>query len=91
MPQAPKSPHNGTLETEEYTGGAGLTTEDPAVAYDTISVEPILNVYETLVAYNGSGSNGLGPHAFVPVLATCVPGTVQCHEDYGSYLLANNT
>jgi len=85
------SPSPGKLVVYDDYGGAEMTTEDPAVAYDTISVEPILNVYETLVAYNGSGSNGLGPHAFVPVLATCVPGTVQCHEDYGSYLLANNT
>jgi len=85
----PMSPHPGELEVYDvYPGGA--TSEDPAVAYDTVSYEPILNVLETLIAYNGSGSNGLGEGAFVPVLATCVPGTVACTTDYGSSLLADN-
>jgi len=52
---------------------------DPAVAYDTLSYEPILNTYETLVNYNGSNTA-----TFVPTLATCVPGTPQCMTDYGS-------
>ena len=86
----PSSPHPGVLEVYDvYPDGA--TTEDPAVAYDTVSYEPLLNVLETLVAYNGSSSKGLGPNAFVPVLATCVPGTAQCTHDYGSTLIANNT
>jgi len=54
---------------------------DPAVAYDAGSYEPILNVYQTLVNYNGSSTD-----TFVPTLATCVPGTVQCVTDYGSNL-----
>jgi len=54
---------------------------DPAVAYDTVSYEPILNVYQTLVNYNGSNTA-----TFVPTLATCVPGTSQCVTDYGSNL-----
>ncbi len=54
---------------------------DPAVAYDTVSYEPILNVYQTLVNYNGSNTA-----TFVPTLATCVPGTQQCVTDYGTNL-----
>ena len=54
---------------------------DPAVAYDTGSYEPILNVYQTLVNYNGSTTA-----TYVPTLATCVPGTVQCTADYGTNL-----
>ncbi len=54
---------------------------DPAIAYDTGSYEPILNVYQTLVNYNGSSTS-----TFVPTLATCVPGTEQCVHDYGTNL-----
>ena len=77
-------PHPGTLAVYDvYPGGA--TTEDPAVAYDTVSYEPILNVFETLLTYNGSSST-----TYVPILATCVPGTTQCTTDYDSSLIANN-
>jgi hypothetical protein len=70
------SPHPGTIEDWEDEPG-GSVTEDPSLAYDSVSFEPILNVYETLVNYNGSSTS-----TFVPTLATCVPGTVQCGEDY---------
>ena len=71
-------PHPGTLDVYEAVPG-GATTEDPAVAYDTTSYEPILNVYQTLVSYNGSSTA-----TFVPTLATCVPGQgTQCTTDYG--------
>ncbi|HYA11059.1 MAG TPA: hypothetical protein VEH10_05265, partial [Thermoplasmata archaeon] len=81
---SPVSPHPGVLSVYDvYPGGA--TTEDPAVAYDTVSYEPILNVFETLVTYNGSSST-----SYIPVLATCVPGTAQCTHDYGQSLVANN-
>lgn len=73
-------PHPGTLDVYEVSP-AGANTEDPAVAYDTVSYEPILNVYETLINYNGSSTS-----TYVPTLATCVPGTVQCVTDYGSNL-----
>lgn len=76
----PKSPHPGTLNIYEVAP-SGAVTEDPAAAYDTVSYEPILNVYESLVAYNGGSTD-----TYVPVLATCVPGTVQCSTDYGSNL-----
>jgi hypothetical protein len=77
----PVSPHPGTLEIYEITAG-GATTEDPAIAYDTVSAEPILNVYEPLITYNGNQNTSL-----LPVLATCVPGTPQCVTDYGSSLI----
>lgn len=74
----PASPHPGTLEVDEVAPG-GVDTVDPSVAYAEANLEPIMNVYETLVAYNGSSTS-----SFVPVAATCVPGTVQCTQDYGS-------
>ncbi|MEM0129368.1 MAG: hypothetical protein QXG65_04310 [Thermoplasmata archaeon] len=80
----PVSPHPGTLDVYEVAPG-GATTEDPAVAYDTVSYEPILNVYETLIAYNGTSTGN-----FVPVLATCVPGTSECLQQFGSTLIQYN-
>ncbi len=78
-PSSSLGPHPGTLEAYEPVPG-GATTEDPAAAYDTTSYEVILNVYETLVSYNGSSTA-----SFVPTLATCVPGQgSQCAEDYGA-------
>jgi len=73
-------PHPGTLDVYEVAP-AGANSEDPAIAYDTVSFEPILNVYETLVNYNNSSTA-----TFVPTLATCVPGPGQCVTDYGSNL-----
>ncbi|HTP53340.1 MAG TPA: hypothetical protein VML94_00005, partial [Thermoplasmata archaeon] len=46
-----------------------------------MSYEPILNVYQTLINYDGNSTTN-----FVPTLATCVPGTAQCVADYGSNL-----
>ncbi|HTP56280.1 MAG TPA: hypothetical protein VML53_06435, partial [Thermoplasmata archaeon] len=76
----PRSPHPGTLDIYELAP-AGSISEDPSVAYDTTSYEPILNVYQTLINYNGSSTM-----SFVPTLAVCVPGTVQCTADFGSNL-----
>ncbi|MGD0719398.1 MAG: hypothetical protein ABSA15_07495, partial [Thermoplasmata archaeon] len=50
-----------------------------------MSYEPIINVYQTLIAYNGSSTA-----SFVPQLATCVPGTNSCTAMYGSSLVVNN-
>ncbi len=80
---SPVSPHQGTL-VNDFIAPGGATAEDTAVAYDTVSYEPMLNVYETLVAYNGSNATGTNPYQFVPVAATCVPGTHQCTSDYGA-------
>ncbi len=76
---ATDGPHPGTLDVYEDVP-LGATTEDPAVAYDTTSYEPILNVYQTLLNYNGSSTS-----TYVPTLATCVPlQGDQCAEDYGA-------
>ena len=86
------SPHKGTLEVYEVAPG-GQTTTDPSLAYDTVSYEPILQVYQTLVAYNGSSSAN-----FVPQLSTCVPGpndssqsapSVSCQTAFGSSLIVS--
>ncbi len=74
----PTSPHPGTLHVAEFAPG-GAPTVDPAVCYYTVCEEPIMNVYQTLVSYNGSST-----YTFVPTAATCVPGTSQCTADYGS-------
>jgi hypothetical protein len=74
----------GTINIYEVAP-QGANTMDPAVAYDTVSYEPILNVYQTLINYNGSSTA-----TFIPTLATCVPGTPQCTTDYGQSLVKNN-
>lgn len=74
------SGHSGVLNVEYVA--PGMTTVDPSVATDSIDAEAILNVYETLVSYNGTSTT-----SYVPTLATCVPGTSQCTRDYGSSLI----
>ncbi len=78
------SPHPGEIINYELVPGGGLS-EDPAIDYETAGAEPIMNVYQTLITYNGSLT---GPTAnnFVPVLATCVPGSPQCVQLYGDSL-----
>jgi peptide/nickel transport system substrate-binding protein len=76
-----KSPHPGTLDVYEYFPG-GSTSEDPAIDYETVGYEPILNVYQTLISYNGSDS-GPAYQNFVPILAACVPGSPQCSTLFG--------
>ncbi|MGD1100292.1 MAG: hypothetical protein ABR888_08145 [Thermoplasmata archaeon] len=78
------SPHPGTLVAYEVAPG-GATTVDPSVAYDSVSVEPIYNVYQTLVAYNGSSTS-----SFLPQLSLCVPGP-NCAAMFGGHsLIVNN-
>lgn len=92
-PETPVSPNPGIL-TNDLIAPGGATSEDPAVAYDTVSVEPMINAFETLVSYNGSYSNGAaaqGPDGFVPVLATCVPGSALCTSDYGTSTISGFT
>ncbi len=48
--------------------GEATDTLEPAYAYNTFSMEPIQNMYETLISY-AKGTTG----AFVPKLATTVP------------------
>jgi hypothetical protein len=87
-------PHPGTIQGYEIAP-QGMTSEDPAVAYDTVSYEPIINVYQTLIAYNGTSTSN-----FVPELSTCVPGasngvsstaSVSCQALYGNSLIVSNS
>ncbi len=86
--QVTTSPHKGTLSVYELAPG-GSNSEDPAIDYETLGYEPILNVYQTLVAYNGTRT-GPSPTDYVPVIATCVPGSTtganNCQSLYGSSL-----
>ncbi len=89
--QAPSavSPHKGTLHLVE-AGGPPINGLDPSYDYDTVGAEPILNIFETLVTYNGTRT-GADPGSYVPELATCVPGSVQCTTLYGSDLVRANS
>ncbi|MCI4331669.1 MAG: ABC transporter substrate-binding protein [Thermoplasmata archaeon] len=81
----PSSPHKNQLVVYEYFPG-GSAGEDPAIDYETVGYEPILNVYQSLINYNGSQT---GPtwSSYTPTLATCVPGSPQCQALYGSSLI----
>ncbi len=81
------SPHPGTIISYELVPGGALS-EDPAIDYETAGYEPILNVYQTLISYNGTDT-GPGWENYVPVLATCVPGSPQCAKMYGGDTLIN--
>jgi hypothetical protein len=87
-PAAGAGPHPGTLEVYEVAPG-GAFTVDPAAAYYTVDDEVISNVYETLISFNGTDT---GPTAtnWVPEIATCVPGSVQCSAETGSSLVYDN-
>jgi hypothetical protein len=62
---------------------------DPAVAYYTVDDEPISNVYETLISFNGTDT-GPTPSNWVPEIATCVPGSAECSAQTGQSLVYNN-
>ncbi len=83
------APKPGTLNIYELAP-AGAVSEDPAIDYETVGYEPILNVYGTLIRYNGSHA-GPDPSDFVPMIATCVPGSQQCKDLYGNSLLNNGS
>lgn len=84
-----KDPHPGTVIDYELAPG-GAFSEDPAIDYETVGTEPIINVYQTLITYNGTAT-GPTPDSFVPVLATCVPGSPQCQALYSGNSLVNGT
>jgi peptide/nickel transport system substrate-binding protein len=81
----PTSPHPGTLDVYEVAPG-GASSLDPSVDYETVGFEVILNVYQTLINYNGS-STGPGYSSYQPQAATCVPGSPQCAALYGGATL----
>ncbi len=80
--RAPSAP--GPINVYSIT--SGVQTLDPAVASDPASVEAILNIYQTLITYDGNATS-----SFVPELATCVPGTAQCQQLFGTSLIANGS
>ncbi len=83
-----KSPHPGQIDAVEV-GGPPIGGTDPAYDYDTVGDEPIMNVFQTLVSYNGT-QVGANYQSYVPTLSTCVPGSPQCTSLYGNDLVANN-
>jgi peptide/nickel transport system substrate-binding protein len=73
-------PHPGKLIVYEYApGGAG--GEDPQVDYETVGFEVILNVYQSLISYNGSKAVDT-PNGFIPEIASCVPGSPLCGSQF---------
>ncbi|MGC2358943.1 MAG: PKD domain-containing protein [Thermoplasmata archaeon] len=72
----------GTIVSYDNTGGSGAETLDPAIDYETIGYEPIENVYQTLIQYNGTSVSN-----FVPMAAACVPGSTQCTSLFGQSLV----
>jgi peptide/nickel transport system substrate-binding protein len=85
------SPHPGQIYNYEDVKG-GYISLDPGVDYESAGFEIILNVYQTLVTYNGS-LTGPTYQSYVPNLATCVPGSPMCAALYGGNTLisANGT
>ncbi len=91
LPPVSVSPHKGKILVYELAPG-GAFSEDPQVAYDTVSAEPIDNVYEQLVTPNGTAATNDPNSGFVPVIAACVPGSTtganNCNSLFGSSLVS---
>lgn len=68
------------VNAEAETGG--YKTLDPAIEYDTVSYEIMLNTLQTLVMYNGSSSS-----SFKPLLASEIPsvGNGEINNNYKNY------
>ncbi|MCI4353103.1 MAG: PKD domain-containing protein [Thermoplasmata archaeon] len=79
------SPHKGQIIAYEEAP-AGGKIYDPAISYDTVSGEVDINLYQSLITYNGSAA-GPDPANFVPQLATCVPGSAACAALYAGNTL----
>jgi len=60
-------PNPGVINVVEVVP-SGPYSFDPAIDYETVGAEIIYNVYETMIAYNGSNAG-----EFVPVVAKEVP------------------
>ena len=73
------------VTAEAETGG--YKTLDPAIEYDTVSYEIVLNTMATLVGYNGSSSSG-----FFPYLAAYLPTTTNggINTNYANYTVHVN-
>ena len=57
----------GIITTMEAVTG-GYTSLDPALDYESVGFEVLANIYETLIAYNGTSTEN-----FVPVVADTLP------------------
>ncbi len=66
----------GTIVSDEAVTGA-YTSLDPATDYESTGFEIVENVYQTLLAYDGTSSN-----TFVPVIADSMPTYT---SDFGNY------
>lgn len=85
------SPHSsspGSLTSYEY-GVGGPGSFDPAIVYDSLGLEVIENVYQTLIGVNGTAT-GSAAASFVPLLATCVPGSSLCQSLYSNSLVSGS-
>ncbi len=54
--------------TYVYADYGTIRTLDPATSYDNVSMQKLLNIYETLIFFDGASTD-----KFIPVLATEVP------------------
>ncbi len=87
-PPTSSSPHSGSLVVYEVAPG-GAVTLDPAGDYYTVGDEVSLNIFQDLIAYNGTDVGPSYPN-YVPQIATCVPGSPECTTLYGSNLTSGH-
>jgi ABC-type transport system substrate-binding protein len=76
------APVTGYTFTNAEAETGGYKTLDPAIAYDTVSFEVIMNTMATLTGYNGSTSSH-----FFPYLAAYLPSTTNggINTNYHNY------
>ncbi|AFZ70555.1 PKD domain protein,extracellular solute-binding protein, family 5 [Caldisphaera lagunensis DSM 15908] len=67
MSVSTKIPNPGVIEVSENVAG-GPYSFDPQIDYETVGGEVILNIYSTLVIYNGSSTT-----SFLPMAAAYLP------------------
>ncbi len=89
VPPIVNDPHPGTVIAYEYVPGGGLS-EDPNVDYETAGYEVILNVYESLIGYNGTQAID-SANGYIPEIAQCVPGSALCGQDFPTEPAAGET
>lgn len=73
----------GVIVSDEAVTGA-YTSLDPAVDYESTGFELIENVYQTLLAYDGTSSN-----TFVPVIADAIPTYTPDFMNYTFHIGSN--
>ncbi|MEM3191654.1 MAG: ABC transporter substrate-binding protein [Candidatus Parvarchaeota archaeon] len=78
----------GTITNAEVVPG-GPYALDPQIDWETVGMEVIRNVYQTLVAYNGTSTT-----SFIPVLATNIPtvanGEISPNQLNWTFYIRNN-